>query len=110
MTAANATCAQPRDPPRPGFADDLGRDLAAAVEGEVRFSRGDRALYAFDASVFQQLPLGVIVPRHAEDEIAALAVRRRYGAPVFDRGCGTALAAMPERVGQAPVRYDRAAA
>ena len=28
----------------------LARDLAAAVEGEVRFDRGSRALYATDSS------------------------------------------------------------
>ncbi|WP_426637114.1 FAD-binding and (Fe-S)-binding domain-containing protein [Planosporangium sp. 12N6] len=58
----------------------------------MRFGEGDRALYAFDASIFRQVPVGVVVPRHPADVEAALAVCRRHRVPVFGRGCGTALA------------------
>jgi FAD/FMN-containing dehydrogenase/Fe-S oxidoreductase len=70
----------------------LVADLKAAVRGEVRFTPGDRALYAYDASIFRQPPLGVVLPRDADDVCAALAVCRAHGAPVFGRGCGTGLA------------------
>jgi len=76
----------------PSYAKDLERELRRAVDGEVRFSPADRALYAFDASIFRQVPIGAVLPRHAEDVEAALEVCRRYGAPVLPRGCGTALA------------------
>ncbi|MFE9656632.1 FAD-binding and (Fe-S)-binding domain-containing protein [Micromonospora sp. NPDC006431] len=81
-----------RSGPPPGYAAELGRELRRVVRGEVRFGSGDRAMYGFDASIYRQLPIGVVLPRHAEDVEAALAVCRRYGAPVFGRGCGTALA------------------
>ncbi|MEU2612048.1 FAD-linked oxidase C-terminal domain-containing protein [Micromonospora sp. NPDC007271] len=81
-----------RSGPPPPYAAELARELRAAVEGEVRFAPGDRVLYAFDASIFRQLPIGVVLPRSAADVAAALAVCRRFGAPVFGRGCGTALA------------------
>jgi FAD/FMN-containing dehydrogenase/Fe-S oxidoreductase len=70
----------------------LARDLARSVEGEVRFDPGARALYANDASIYRQVPVGVVVPRHAADVMAALEVCRARGAPVLARGCGTGLA------------------
>jgi FAD/FMN-containing dehydrogenase/Fe-S oxidoreductase len=76
----------------PPYASDLARSLRAEIAGEVRFTPGDRALYAYDASIFRQLPIGVVVPHDAADVEAALAVCRRFDAPVFGRGCGTALA------------------
>jgi FAD/FMN-containing dehydrogenase/Fe-S oxidoreductase len=75
-------------------ADDgsLAADLAAAVAGEVRFDQGSRALYSNDASIYRQVPIGVVVPRDADDVVAAVEVCRRHGAPVVARGCGTGLA------------------
>ena len=70
----------------------LARELSAAVRGEVRFSSGSRALYANDASVHRQLPIGVVIPRSAADVVAAVEVCRRFDAPVGARGCGTGLA------------------
>src|SRR3954470_24670728 len=70
----------------------LERDLRAAVAGEVRFDAGHRAAYAHDASNHRQAPIGVVVPRDADDVIAAVAVARAHDAPVLPRGGGTGLA------------------
>jgi FAD/FMN-containing dehydrogenase/Fe-S oxidoreductase len=70
----------------------LARELAQEVRGEVRFSPGSRALYANDASVYRQLPIGVVLPRSAGDVVAAVEICRRHGAPLGARGCGTGLA------------------
>ncbi len=70
----------------------LARDLGRAVEGEVRFDRGSQAVYANDASIYRQVPIGVVIPRHADDVASALAVCREHGVPVLARGCGTGLA------------------
>jgi FAD/FMN-containing dehydrogenase/Fe-S oxidoreductase len=70
----------------------LARDLAAEVEGEVRFDAGSRATYATDASNYRQVPIGVVVPRTVEAGVAAVAVCARYGAPITSRGGGTSLA------------------
>ncbi|MBV8835092.1 MAG: FAD-dependent oxidoreductase, partial [Alphaproteobacteria bacterium] len=75
-----------------GDADALAHALREAVEGEVRFDAGSRALYATDASNYRQVPIGVVVPRHIGDVIATVAQCRRFGAPVVNRGGGTALA------------------
>ncbi|MDA1118149.1 MAG: FAD-binding and (Fe-S)-binding domain-containing protein, partial [Proteobacteria bacterium] len=70
---------------------DLRAALAAAVAGEVRFDAGARAAYASDASNYRQVPIGVVLPRSAEDMVAALAACRAHAAPVLARGGGTSL-------------------
>src|SRR5580704_7129355 len=73
-------------------AAELASALAQVVRGDVRFDRGSRALYATDASNYRQVPIGLVVPRDADDVIAAVAVCRQHGAPVLPRGAGTSLA------------------
>ena len=70
----------------------LAAELKREIEGEVRFGTGDRALYANDASVYRQVPIGVVVPRSVGDVVATVAACRRHGAPIFGRGGGTGLA------------------
>ena len=71
---------------------ELEKELARTLRGEVRFDRGSRALFATDGSNYRQIPIGLVVPRDAEDVIAAVAACRKYGAPVLPRGAGTSLA------------------
>src|ERR1700693_4821740 len=73
-------------------AGELESELKRVVKGEVRFDRGSRALYAADGSNYRQIPIGLVVPRDDEDVISAVAVCRKYGAPVLPRGAGTSLA------------------
>jgi FAD/FMN-containing dehydrogenase/Fe-S oxidoreductase len=75
-----------------GPVEGLAAELERRVEGEVRFDRGSRRLYSFDASVYRQTPIGVVIPRSDADVEATLDVCRRHGAPVLPRGCGTSLA------------------
>ncbi len=71
----------------------LERDLRAAVRnGEVRFDTVSRALYSTDASVYQILPLGVVVPRDRAELIAAVMTAMRHKCPVTLRGGGTSQA------------------
>ena len=71
---------------------ELEGALRHAVEGEVRFDAGSRALYATDLSIYRHVPIGVVIPRHVEDVIETVAVCRRHGVPNLGRGCGTSLA------------------
>ncbi len=78
-----------------GFAGDasaLERDLREAIRGEVRFDSASRALYATDSSNYRQVPIGVVVPRDAEDIVRTVELARRHGAPILGRGAGTSLA------------------
>ncbi|HVX42121.1 MAG TPA: FAD-binding and (Fe-S)-binding domain-containing protein [Gemmatimonadaceae bacterium] len=70
----------------------LAAALRSRIAGEVRFSDGDRALYATDASNYRQVPIGVVLPRSADDVIATVATAREFGAPILMRGGGTSLA------------------
>ncbi|MGH3207318.1 MAG: FAD-binding oxidoreductase, partial [Trebonia sp.] len=70
----------------------LERDLAAAVDGEVRFDAGTRAAYSTDASNFRQVPIGVVLPRTVEAAVSAVAACRSHGVPLLSRGGGTSLA------------------
>jgi FAD/FMN-containing dehydrogenase/Fe-S oxidoreductase len=73
-------------------ASALRAALAAAIGGEVRFERLDRALYSTDASVYQIVPLGVVLPRTADDVRSAVNVCARFGVPIIARGGGTSQA------------------
>ena len=75
-----------------GDAEALAGALRARITGEVRFDDGSRALYATDSSNYRQVPIGVVVPRNADDVVAAVEIARRYGAPILARGGGTSLA------------------
>ncbi len=72
--------------------DGLLHDLQQRIAGEVRFDAVSKMLYSTDASIYQIEPLGVVIPRHAEDVIAALTIAREHGVPVLPRGGGTSLA------------------
>ncbi len=70
----------------------LAAALRREVAGEVRFDNGSRALYATDASNYRQVPIGVVLPRDANDVIATVTLARKFGAPILARGGGTSLA------------------
>ena len=63
--------------------------LRQAVEGDVLFDAFSRGRYATDASVYQMMPLGVVVPKSFADVEAVLAIAREEGVPVLPRGGGT---------------------
>src|ERR1700681_3597068 len=67
----------------------LAHELRGTIRGEVRFDEGSRALYATDSSNYRQVPIGVVLPRDVEDAIAAVAICRRFSAPLLCRGGGT---------------------
>jgi len=70
----------------------LERALRRNLEGEVRFDRGSRALYATDGSNYRQVPIGVVIPKSAADVEATISACHRYQAPLLPRGGGTSLA------------------
>ncbi|TVQ31274.1 MAG: FAD-binding oxidoreductase [Phycisphaeraceae bacterium] len=70
----------------------IARDLASAVEGEVRFGLHDRLLYSTDASLYQVEPLGVVIPASIEDVERAVRFCAERRLPILPRGGGTSLA------------------
>jgi FAD/FMN-containing dehydrogenase/Fe-S oxidoreductase len=73
-------------------AAQLEQELKQNIKGEVRFDRASRAMYSTDGSNYRQIPIGLVVPRDADDVVVAMAACRKYGAPVLSRGAGTSLA------------------
>ena len=70
----------------------LVQDLQRRLQGEVRFDQYSRVLYSTDASIYQMEPLGVVLPRNAEDVAAVLELAAREGMAILPRGGGTSLA------------------
>src|SRR3954452_13223535 len=66
--------------------------LRESIEGEARFSPGDRGLYSATGANYRQLPIGAVIPRSADDVLATIASCREHGAPLLSRGGGTGLA------------------
>ena len=71
--------------------DALVRYLRKHVAGEVRFDDTSRLLYATDASHYQIQPLGVVLPRTADDMTAAVQIAADLSVPITARGGGTSL-------------------
>jgi FAD/FMN-containing dehydrogenase/Fe-S oxidoreductase len=67
----------------------LAARLSREVAGEVLFDPFSRGRYATDASFYQIVPAGVVVPRSMDDALRALAVCRDEGRTVTPRGGGT---------------------
>ena len=65
--------------------------LEQAVEGEVRFDAGSKAMYATDASNYRQVPLGVVIPKTLDDVVSTHRICHQFGAPILARGGGTSL-------------------
>src|SRR5712672_128328 len=67
----------------------LERRLKAEISGEVGFDPFTRGRYATDASHYQMMPLGVVLPRTMAEAEHAIAIARQEGVTVLPRGGGT---------------------
>ena len=73
----------------------LERRLKEAVKGDVAFDAFTRGRYATDASIYQIMPAGIVMPRSRDDIAAVLAIARDEGVPVVARGGGTSQNGQP---------------
>jgi FAD/FMN-containing dehydrogenase/Fe-S oxidoreductase len=69
--------------------DLLQKRLRTETQGELLFDTAARGRYATDASIYQQMPVGVLVPKTPEDVATALAIARDLKVPLLPRGGGT---------------------
>jgi hypothetical protein len=70
------------DAPPAVDAQALEAELRKSITGEVRFDAGSRALYSTDGSNYRQVPIGVVIPRSAEDVVKTIDLARQF--PVRD--------------------------
>ncbi|MCJ2018168.1 FAD-binding oxidoreductase [Methylobacterium sp. E-065] len=91
------TKAQIATAPRAAARRDAGlaRRLAEQLQGEARFDAFTRGRYSTDASIYQIMPSGVVLPRSAADIAATLRIAAEHGAPVILRGAGTSQNGQP---------------
>jgi FAD/FMN-containing dehydrogenase/Fe-S oxidoreductase len=67
----------------------LERRLRRETGGEVLFDASSRGRYATDASIYQIMPVGVLVPREERDVVVAIEIARELKVPILPRGAGT---------------------
>jgi FAD/FMN-containing dehydrogenase/Fe-S oxidoreductase len=68
---------------------ELAARLSREMEGEVLFDQASRGRYSTDASIYQAMPVGVVIPRHQQDLTVALEIARDARVPILARGAGT---------------------
>ena len=67
----------------------LARRLRKELQGEVLFDNFNRGRYSTDASIYQLMPIGVVLPKSDDDVEAAVKIAKEEGIPVLPRGSGT---------------------
>ncbi len=67
----------------------LARRLKQELQGDVLFDDFSRGRYSTDASIYQLMPIGVVVPGNDEDVEIAVQIAAEEGIPVLPRGSGT---------------------
>lgn len=76
----------------PSISQDLSLTLQSCTSAEVRFRKIDRILYATDASNYRIEPLGVVIPKTAEDIVETVKIAGEFDVSILPRGGGTGLA------------------
>ncbi len=71
---------------------DFVSALQPHIVGELRDDLYTRVLYSTDASLYQKMPLAVLIPRAVDDVRAAMTLAAEYRLPVLARAAGTSLA------------------
>ena len=70
---------------------DFERDLRLHIRGEVSFDQVTLGLYATDASIYQIMPVALVVPRDQADVCAAVQIAAQHKVSILPRGSGTTL-------------------
>ena len=71
------------------MATELENELSRNVTGDVLFDAYSRGRYATDASIYQMMPAGVVIPKTLDDVKSVLAIARERELTVLPRGAGT---------------------
>ncbi len=72
--------------------DDFFAELRPRITGDLRTDIYNRTLYSTDASIYRQMPYGVLLPKTTEDVHAAVELAAKHGVPVLPRTGGSSLA------------------
>ena len=67
------------------------RALRENVRGDVSFDSMTRGMYATDGSIYQVMPVAVVLPRDELDVMTAVQQAREHCVGILPRGGGTSL-------------------
>ena len=76
----------------PSALPDFFNDLQKRVAGDLRTDEYTRILYSTDASLYQVMPYGVLIPKTVNDVQAAVELAASYKIPILPRTGGSSLA------------------
>ena len=62
------------------------RRLQQEIQGEVLNDSFSRGRYSTDASIYQLMPIGVVIPASEQDVEIAVQIAAEEGVPVLPRG------------------------
>jgi FAD/FMN-containing dehydrogenase/Fe-S oxidoreductase len=71
--------------------NDFLHELRQRARGDCRTDEYSRAFYSTDASIFQVMPYGVLIPETIEDVQAAVSLAAQYHIPILPRTAGSSL-------------------
>ena len=63
--------------------------LKQEVQGDILFDDFSRGRYSTDASIYQLMPVGIVIPASEDDVQIALQIAVEEGVPLLPRGSGT---------------------
>ncbi len=66
-------------------------ELGSQVSGELRTDEYSRIFYSTDASIYQVMPYGVLIPQTIDDVQAAVELSSKYQVPILPRAAGSSL-------------------
>lgn len=71
---------------------NLQYKLAQSLEGTVKFDALHKSIYATDASVYRNIPLGVAFPKNTKDIVTLVQFATEHNIALIPRAAGTSLA------------------
>ena len=72
-----------------GHVDQLLDTLKTKTSGEVYSDNFNKGRYSTDASIYQMMPFGVLIPKTKSDLIKTINYARETRVPLLARGGGT---------------------
>ena len=72
--------------------NDLLKQFANELEGDLHFDTTMRTLYATDASAYREMPLAVAIPKTIQDIKKLVAFAQNHKTSLIPRTAGTSLA------------------
>jgi FAD/FMN-containing dehydrogenase/Fe-S oxidoreductase len=78
--------------PNPNLAPGFTETLSSSIKGTLHTDDLSRAMYATDASIYREWPLGVVYPKDEADLITIVKTCAAFKIPIIPRTAGTSLA------------------